>query len=671
MGLSIGSVHKFVACAAAFLTLSALQLTTSIPPKPALRVLIVEDSDEDAELLLRELRRAYEVTHVRVTDSAGLRAALGAGAWDLVAADYMLPQFDGFAALAVVQELGLDIPFLMVSGKMGEEAAVAAMKAGAHDYLVKDNLTRLLPAVARERREAEERRERRRAETSLARTEDMLTLAADAAGLGSWELNVSTGEVIVSAHCRTLFGWPPDSAVTYQDFLERVHPADRPIVGPANLLGPGECNDFDFEYRIIRPDGAVRWIADRGRALLRSPNHSGPRMNGVVMDVTERKEVQESLRRARDELEARVAERTAELALANERLRGEIREREQAEASLRTSEQRLRHFVESNIIGMVIFDRSGRIREANDAFLILLGYTREDLAAGRIDWHALTPPEYCDRDQRAACALADSGAFPPYEKECFHANGSRVPVLIGGSVFDRNDAMGLGVGFVLDLTERKGLERELLRVSEREQQRIGQDLHDGLCQHLTGVRYRSAILQKQLDAISPSHARDAGLIGDLLNQGIEQARNLAHGLHPVKLEDNGLMSALQELADHVESVFGCTCECHISQAALLDDYPAATHLYRIAQEAITNAIKHGKAGRIVVSLLEERDSLVLRVDDDGVGFVFPLESRSSGMGLRFMNYRASALGASLTISPRSPRGTRVECRLCCTCPVPA
>ena len=129
----------------------------------SIRVLLVEDSPDDAELLLCALRDGgYDLTYERVDTAAAMTAALAQQPWDLIISDYAMPQFDALAALTLLQESGLDLPFLIVSGAIGEDTAVAAIKAGAHDYIMKDNLARLLPAVARELREAVGRRERRR-----------------------------------------------------------------------------------------------------------------------------------------------------------------------------------------------------------------------------------------------------------------------------------------------------------------------------------------------------------------------------------------------------------------------------------------------------------------------------------------------------------------------------
>jgi signal transduction histidine kinase len=213
------------------------------------------------------------------------------------------------------------------------------------------------------------------------------------------------------------------------------------------------------------------------------------------------------------------------------------------------------------------------------------------------------------------------------------------------------------------IRERKQLEALVLSISEREQQRIGQDLHDGLCQQLTGIKFRNRLLEQKLTRRGIAEAADAHAIEDLLNQAVEQARNQAHGLNPVRLEADGLMAALQELASSISSLFGIDCECDTRNAVLLHDPAVAIHLYRIAQEAITNAIKHGKASKVRLQLREHNQQLKLTIRDNGIGFS-PRTRQNGGMGLHVMNYRARTIGGVLEVrSEERSKGTTVICLL--------
>jgi signal transduction histidine kinase len=211
-----------------------------------------------------------------------------------------------------------------------------------------------------------------------------------------------------------------------------------------------------------------------------------------------------------------------------------------------------------------------------------------------------------------------------------------------------------------DITERKRLEREILEISDRERRRIGQDLHDGLCQHLAGIELMSQVLQQKLAGKSKPDSARAAEIARHVREAISQTRSLARGLSPVTLESEGLASALRELASNAEKMFGVSCRVECA-----DDPPnlavaMATHLYRIAQEAVSNGIKHGKATQVEICLETNKERLKLSVRDNGSGLP-KIPPRTDGMGLRIMRYRAGMVGGILSIEPAAPGGTLVEC----------
>jgi signal transduction histidine kinase len=181
-----------------------------------------------------------------------------------------------------------------------------------------------------------------------------------------------------------------------------------------------------------------------------------------------------------------------------------------------------------------------------------------------------------------------------------------------------------------------------------------------LCQHLAGVEFKTAALAKQL-AHDPVKGGHAASIVELIRNGSRQAWMLARGLSPVTLESHGLMSALRELAANSGKLFQITCRFDCPRPVLVPSNAVATHLYRIAQEAITNAVKHGHARSVVVSLSRTRSSATLAVTDNGTGF--PRDVRTvQGMGLRIMQYRADTIGATLTIERAKRKGTNVLCQ---------
>jgi signal transduction histidine kinase len=215
-----------------------------------------------------------------------------------------------------------------------------------------------------------------------------------------------------------------------------------------------------------------------------------------------------------------------------------------------------------------------------------------------------------------------------------------------------------GVGF--DITERKGLEEAILEISAKEQRRIAQDLHEGLGQHLTGIAFMSKVLQEKLSDRSLPEAVEAAKIVQMVNQAIDYTRQLARGLHPVAVEPQGLMSALKKWATEVEELFHIGCRFHCDTPLYIHDGNLATHLYRIAQEAVNNAIRHGKARNIVIGLSGKNGTGTLTIQDDGEGF--PANPASQpGVGLSIMNYRADMVGGSLKVHPNENRGITVTC----------
>jgi signal transduction histidine kinase/CheY-like chemotaxis protein len=207
---------------------------------------------------------------------------------------------------------------------------------------------------------------------------------------------------------------------------------------------------------------------------------------------------------------------------------------------------------------------------------------------------------------------------------------------------------------------RFNLEQEILDVARREQHRIGRDLHDGLGQNLTGLAFLAKVLERKLKEKNLSEVRDATQIGTLINQSINQTRALAHGLCPVELKADGLMNALQEFTVNVQSLFGIACRFKCDQPIFIQDNVMATHLYYIVQEAVNNAVKHGKACDILIHLTEENGKNCLYIKDDGIGLPEKME-KFSGMGLRTMSYRARMIGGSFEARGEAGGGTLVKC----------
>jgi signal transduction histidine kinase len=213
-----------------------------------------------------------------------------------------------------------------------------------------------------------------------------------------------------------------------------------------------------------------------------------------------------------------------------------------------------------------------------------------------------------------------------------------------------------------EMAERERLERELLEISEREQRRIGYDLHDSLGQHLTGTALAAQVLEEKLTTRGQPEAADANKIVELAEEGIALSRKLAKGLHPLEMQADGLMEALDELAANSTALLKARCRFECDSPVLVHEGATSTHLYRIAQEAVSNAVKHGRAKNIVVQLEAVDDGIALRITDDGIGLPSPLPE-TRGLGMRIMAHRASIIGATFTAQRGDAGGTAIVCLL--------
>lgn len=210
-----------------------------------------------------------------------------------------------------------------------------------------------------------------------------------------------------------------------------------------------------------------------------------------------------------------------------------------------------------------------------------------------------------------------------------------------------------------EMAQRERLEAALIEVSEREQRRIGHDLHDSLCQHLTGTALAGQVLSEKLAGRAPEEAGDADRLVGMIEEGIGMARSLARGLAPVELDMQGLMAALRELAQRTSLRGRLECRLEMPEPVLLNDARATTQLFRIAQEAVGNAMRHSGARNIIIGLRQRDGGIEMTVEDDGKGL--PENIEGGGMGLSIMRHRAEMIGADFDIA-RLERGTRVRVR---------
>src|SRR3984893_17242299 len=289
--------------------------------KSPLRILYLEDEPRDAELVQETLASNGIRCHVtRVQTEADFIASLQQGGFDLILADYTLPSFDGLSALKIAQQDRPHVPLIFVSGTLGEEVVIEALKIGATDYILKTRLSRIVPSVQRALREAEERSDLSRAEEALRRSEAYLAEAQKLSHTGSFGWDVSSGKIYWSHETFRIFEYDHPTQPTLELVMHRTHPEDRALVRQVVDRVSHEKKDFDFEHRLLMPNGSVKYLRVVGRP---SKDESGSfEFVGAVMDITGLKRAEEMRAAMARERELFARERATELAKANEALRG-------------------------------------------------------------------------------------------------------------------------------------------------------------------------------------------------------------------------------------------------------------------------------------------------------------------------------------------------------------
>jgi PAS domain S-box-containing protein len=351
----------------------------------------------------------------------------------------------------------------------------------------------------------------------------------------------------------------------------------------------------------------------------------------------------------------------------------------QVQAALRDSEQRLRAIVENAVDAIITIDEHGIIDSANPATERLFGYDRTELIGKNVK--LLMPQPYREEHDEYVHNYLRTGKARIIgigrEVTGLRKDGATFPLNLSVSEL-RLEGRRMFTGIIHDLSSRRLLERQIIEASVAEQQRIGQDLHDGLCQDLIGIAFQCEFAARQLDQELPAKAASIRELAASVREAAGQARRLSHGLNPVNVGSGGLPTALEALALRISDSFKVNCTLRHDPLAEVGEDMAATHLYRIAQEAVSNAIKHGKARNIEIQLAATAGRVTLSVRDDGIGMAKALRPMptgspppafpaSSGIGMHTMRYRANMIGAVLEVRPHPRGGILVSCTLPIEC----
>jgi len=477
------------------------------------------------------------------------------------------------------------------------------IRGGAADYCVG---TLRLPAVT--------------ATAPLSRDElkhraDLLTTAMDLEGMVAWSWELHSSELCLEYRAAAAeFVALKEPAL--HSFFDQIHPEDRDRVNEVVREALRDDRIHQVEFRFITPAGQVRWISSATKRFLDERGRAAG-LVGASRDITLRKSVYQELA---------------------------------------DNEQRLRTVLDNEPECVKFVDRDYVLRMINPAGLAMIGAEHEREAIGH-DVRELVVPEHRDAFESFHERVL-AGSTETLEFEIVGLKGERRWVDSHAAPLRGADGAVLGqLAVTRDITESRRLSRSLIEAADLEQRRIGHDLHDGLGQDLTGVALMLKGLQGQLDRPPEAIRADLEEVIRLVNQMLRNTRALARGLSPVALEQGGLAQALRQLVSRVREAGNLRARLTLRSKSLdALEHQAAIQLYRIAQEACTNVLRHALASRLEVSLLDTRDGLRLRIADDGRGL--PADG-GDGLGLPIMNYRAGLIGAVLEVERRPRGGTAV------------
>ena len=456
--------------------------------------------------------------------------------------------------------------------------------------------------------------EAKRREQELDEQRLRLDLALRAARLGLWDYDARRGELFVDQRYSEITGLQAGLVRANQGALgQRIHEEDRAgLFAVARDFLAGRTRSISVETRLLGEDGRLSWVRIEGFTARQGADGCVERLVGTIADVTERRRMGQL---------AQVGERVARLGSYEYDVGAE-------------------RFYWS--------EGTYRVFDMPDDFVPARGATLGLLA----------PRSRVTMLEAFQAALAGGREFD-FEAEATTARGRRIWVRIIGRVETFQGRTVRIYGIVQDVTERKQLEASLLEAANLEQQKLGRELHDGLGQELTGISLLLQGMAPRVKASDPSLAQPLDRLSALLSSAIASTRRLAHGLAPVSSGRGGLEGALRVLAGQVTAGSGIpvAIEADRGRPLALGEV-AGSHLYRIAQEALNNAVRHADPSRIVLRLDTSVERLRLEVEDDGRGMPEPASSEA-GMGLRSMRYRAQSLGGALVIGRPPGGGTRV------------
>ncbi len=336
----------------------------------------------------------------------------------------------------------------------------------------------------------------------------------------------------------------------------------------------------------------------------------------------------------------------------------DVTERWRIEKLLKKSEEKFRAYYEKAPLAYQSLDENGCLIHVNVAWLNIMQYSHAEVLGESIA--NFLAPEYVELFRKKFPCFKQEGEIQGLEFKMVRKDGLVLTMSVTGQIGYDNEGNFIRTHCILNnITECRKLEKEALEIEDRERKRIACELHDGLGQLLTSLAYKSEALQYELEEESVNKSEDAASITSDINKAKEEVDRILKGISPVDPDEKGFVAALENLAYSTKVNFRISCNFRYEAEISINDSAVISHLYRIAQEAVTNAVKHSRCRNIDIILQKERDGKSLMIKDDGVGI--PLSGNRDGMGLKIMKYRAALIGASLDIQSDAGTETSIKC----------
>ncbi|MEQ1751018.1 MAG: PAS domain S-box protein [Prosthecobacter sp.] len=464
--------------------------------------------------------------------------------------------------------------------------------------------------------------EKKQAEEAMLASEERYARALRGSNEGLWDWSNSTGELYLSPSWKALLGFSEDELPNHPDsFFTRLHPNDVARVQDAVAAHLERREPYDLDLRLRVKDGGYRWFRSRGEAE-RDEQGRAVRMAGTLYDISQRKFAEEKLAIEQDFNRALVSHTSALI---------------------------------------IVLDELTRIIHVNAAFVRVLGYDLS-MVAGRPLWETgmMSAAEIPRAKARYQQLLAGK-EIAPVELRLKAKNGDWHVVELQPTAARHSDgSIDRIILTFTDMTERTRLQREILKISEQEQARIGHNLHDGVGQTMTGL---SSLMESLESELSGAQRASATRIREIMQDALQEVRRMSHGLSPASVKNRGLSGALQLLADTLRFNHRTECVCEVDSTIKIEDAEKETHIFRIAQEASNNAIRHGHPKKVALSLQRlGEEECVLKIENDGAAIVKKKGKPSEGIGMQVMDYRANLIGGTLSITSSPRTGVSVSCR---------